>query len=328
MKNRILGNTGANVSEIGFGAWAIGGGWGPQANDDSIAALNKALDLGVNFIDTAEVYGNGKSEQIIGEVLRGRNTQVYVATKTPPVPGKWPPSPYCKAEDRYPEAYLRKNIDERRKNLGVDCIDLLQLHTWTRAWNRNPTPLDVLKKLQAEGKIKHIGISTPEHDQNSLIELMRKGYLDAVQVIYNIFEQEPVAELLPAAIEHNVGVIIRVAFDEGSLTGKYALGQEFPSDDFRSRYFQGDRLDRTVSRVERIKEDLAKLMPADSYTLADVALRFVLAHPAVSTIIPGIRNVHQAEANTKVSDMPPLPDAVIHKLRDHYWHRGIWYGGK
>jgi len=261
-------------------------------------------------------------------VLRARNTQVYVATKTPPVPGKWPPSPYCKAEDRYPEAYLRKNIDERRKNLGVDCIDLLQLHTWTRAWNRNPTPLDVLKKLQAEGKIKHIGISTPEHDQNSLIELMRKGYLDAVQVIYNIFEQEPVAELLPAAIEHNVGVIIRVAFDEGSLTGKYELGQEFHADDFRSRYFQADRLDRTVSRVERIKEDLAKLMPADSYTLADVALRFVLAHPAVSTIIPGIRNVHQAEANTKVSDMPPLTDAVIHKLRDHYWHRGIWYGGK
>lgn len=328
LKNRILGRTGFSVSEIGFGAWAIGGSWGPQPENDSIAALNRSLDLGVNFIDTAEVYGNGKSETIIGEVLRGRKNQVYVATKTPPISGKWPPSPYCKADERYPEAYLRKNIDERRKNLGVDCIDLLQLHTWTRAWNRNPTPLDVLKKIQAEGKIKHIGISTPEDDQNSLIELMRKGYLDTVQVIYNIFEQEPVAELLPAALEHDVGVIIRVAFDEGSLTGKYQLGQEFHADDFRSRYFQEDRLDRTVLRVERIKADLAKLMPENSYSMADVALRFVLAHPAVSTIIPGIRNVAQAEANTKVSDMPPLPDNVIHKLREHYWRRGIWYGGK
>ena len=157
---------------------------------------------------------------------------------------------------------------------------------------------------------------------------MRKGYLDSVQVIYNIFEQEPAAEFLPAALEHNVGVIVRVAFDEGSLTGKYQLGQEFLEDDFRSKYFQADRLDRTVTKVERIKEDLAKLLPADSYTLADVALRFILAHPAVSTIIPGIRNVIQAEANTKVSDMPALPHAVVQKLREHQWHRGIWYGGK
>ena len=328
MKYRSLGKTNFHVSEIGFGAWAIGGSWGPQSDADSIDALNMALDNGVNFIDTAEVYGNGRSEKIIAEVLKNRKNKVFVATKTPPVQGKWPPSPYCKADDRYPEVYLRKNIDERRKNLGVDCIDLLQLHTWTRAWNRNPTPLDALKKLQSAGTIKHIGISTPEHDQDSLIDLMRKGYLDVIQVIYNIFEQDPVSELLPAAIEHNVGVIIRVAFDEGSLTGKYEAGQEFHADDFRSRYFQSDRLDRTVSRVERIREDLDKILPKDTYTMADVALRFVLAHPAVSTIIPGIRNVTQAQANTKVSDMPALPDPVIHKLREHYWRRGIWYGGK
>jgi aryl-alcohol dehydrogenase-like predicted oxidoreductase len=328
MKYRTFGRSGVSVSEIGFGAWALGGGWGPQPEEDSVAALNAALDRGVNFIDTAASYGNGRSEQIIGRVLHERREQIFVATKTPPAPGPWPPSPYCTVEDRYPEKYLRENIDERRRNLGVDCIDLLQLHTWTRAWNKNPRALDTLKKLQAEGKIKHLGISTPEHDQNCVIDLMRRGYLDAVQVIYNIFEQEPVAELLPAAQEHNVGVIVRVAFDEGSLTGKFRRGQRFGADDFRSRYFAGDRLDRTVERVERIQAEIAKLPPEGNYTLADVALRFVLAQPAVSTVIPGIRTVAQAEANTAAADMPPLSEALLLKLREHAWLRAFWYDGK
>jgi len=151
MHYRKLGRTGLDVSEIGFGAWAIGGGWGAQSDQDSIAALNRALDLGVNFIDTAAGYGEGRSERLIGQVLKNRTEKVWVATKTPPLPGHWPPSPYDVAEERYPEKYLRENVEERLRNLGTDCIDFLQLHTWTRAWNKNPAPLDVLKKLQAEG---------------------------------------------------------------------------------------------------------------------------------------------------------------------------------
>jgi aryl-alcohol dehydrogenase-like predicted oxidoreductase len=328
MKYRLLGRTDVSVSEIGFGAWALGGGWGPQPEEESEAALHKALDRGVNFIDTAAAYGNGRSEQIIGRVLKERREDIFVATKTPPAPGPWPPTPYCRIEDRYPDDYLRKNLDERRRMLGVDCIDLLQLHTWTRAWNKNPRALDTLKKLQSEGKVKYIGVSTPEHDQNCVIDLMRRGYLDAVQVIYNIFAQEPVAELLPAADEHNVGVIVRVAFDEGSLTGKYRRGQRFGDDDFRSRYFAGDRIDRTVERVERIQAEVAKLPPEGDYTLADVALRFVLAQPAVSTVIPGIRTVAQAEANTAASDLPPLSEELLVKLREHAWLRSFWYAGK
>jgi aryl-alcohol dehydrogenase-like predicted oxidoreductase len=328
MKYRTLGRTGVSVSEIGFGAWALGGGWGPQPEEESQAALHKALEQGVNFIDTAAAYGKGRSEQIIGRVLKERGEKVFVATKTPPTPGPWPPTPYCRIEDRYPDDYLRANVDERRRMLGVDSIDLLQLHTWTRAWNRNPRALDTLKELQSEGKVRYIGISTPEHDQHSVIDLMRRGYLDAVQIIYNIFEQEPVAELLPAAREHNVGVIVRVAFDEGVLTGKYRRGQQFGKDDFRSRYFAGDRLDRAVERVERIAADAAKFLPEGSYTLADVALRFVLAQPAVSTVIPGIRTVAQAEANTAASDLPPLSDALLLKLREHAWLRAFWYAGK
>lgn len=324
MQFRKLGRTGIDVSEIGFGAWAIGGSWGAQSESDSIAALNRALDLGVNFIDTAAGYGDGKSERIIGQVLKNRSEKVWVATKTPPVSGHWPPSPYDVAEERYPEKYLRENVEERLRNLGTDQIDILQLHTWTRAWNKNPAPLDVLKKLQSEGKIRYIGISTPEHDQNSLIDLMRQGYLDVVQVIYNIFEQEPAAEFLPAAQEHNVGVLVRVVFDEGILTGKYTLDSQFPEDDFRSNYFEGDRLTRAVKRVKEIEADVA----GSGLTMPELALKFVLAHPAVSTIIAGIRNVPQAEANIKASDLPDLTPELIAKLREHYWLRGFWYSGK
>ena len=298
MQYRKLGRTDLDVSAIGFGAWAIGGGWGPQAENDSLDALNRAIDLGVNFIDTAAGYGNGKSERLIAQVLKGRKEKVWVATKTPPLPGNWPPSPYDVAEERYPEKYLRDNVEERLRNLQTDCLDLLQLHTWTRAWNKNPKPLDVLKQLQAEGKIRFIGISTPEPDQNSLIELMRRGYLDTVQVIYNIFEQEPAAELLPAALEHNVGVLVRVVFDEGVLAGKYTADTRFEEGDFRKNYFAGDRLARAVTRVEKIRAELA----GTGLTLPQVALQFALAHPAVSTVIPGIRNAYQAEANTAAAD--------------------------
>ncbi len=329
MNYRTFGKHGFDISEIGFGAWAIGGSWGDQADTDSLAALNRALDLGVTFIDTAAGYGNGRSETLIGRVLReraaaGRKEKVFVATKTPPATGIWPPSPYCRAEERYSEAYLRANVAERLAHLGTSKLDLLQLHTWTRAWNRNPTPFKLLRQLQREGLIGLIGVSTPEHDQNSVIDLMRGGWIDSVQVIYNLFDQEPAAELLDVAKEHGVGVIVRVAFDEGSLTGKFTAATTFPEGDFRRGYFAGDRLERTVKRVEAIREDLARTR----LTLAQAALKFVLAHPAVSTVIPGIRNVAQAEANCGISDLPDLPPDVLENLRRHNWRRGIWYGGK
>ena len=324
MKYRKLGKTGIEVSEIGFGAWAIGGSWGEQNDNDSIDALHRAIDLGLNFIDTAAGYGDGRSEKIIGRVLKERKEKITVATKIPVLPGIWPPSPFCKADERYPEKYLRESLEERLRNLQTDCIDVLQLHTWTRAWNPDPKPLDILKKLQQEGKIKAIGISTPEHDQNCVIDLMRRGYLDTVQVIYNILEQEPAAELLPVARENGVGIIVRVVFDEGILTGKYTKDTKFPDDDFRSKYFEGDRLPRALERVEKIKKDL----DGSGYTLPQAAIKFVLSHPAVSTVIPGIRNIYQAEANTAVSDMPEMNDELILKLQDHNWRRGIWYAGK
>lgn len=324
MKYRAFGKTGFSTSEIGFGAWAIGGSWGPQAETDSLASLHRALDLGVNFIDTAAGYGNGRSEQIIGKVLKERSEEIFVATKTPPVPGSWPPSPYDSMEERYPEAYLRKNVEERLRMLGTERLDLLQLHTWTRAWNRDPQPFAVLRKLQAEGKIRWVGVSTPEHDQNSVIDLMRGGWVDAVQVIYNLFEQEPVAELLPVAAETGTAIIVRVAFDEGALTGKFTPETRFDPDDFRRLYFAGDRLERTVRRVEKVRED-AEAIGQDLPTLA---LKFALAHPAISNVIPGMRNLRQVEANTAVVDAPDLSEEALTRLRRHQWRRAFWYGGK
>lgn len=329
MKFHPFGRHSLNVSEIGFGGWAIGGSWGAQADADSLAALHRALDLGCNFIDTAAGYGDGRSERLIGQVLRdrhaaGRRERIFVATKTPPVAGIWPPSPYCQADERYPEAYLRENVAVRCANLGTPTLDLLQLHTWTRAWNRNPTPFKVLRQLQREGRIGLIGISTPEQDQNSVIDLIRGGWVDSVQVIYNLFEQEPAAELLDVAQEHGVGVIVRVVFDEGVLTGKFTRDTKFAPDDFRAQYFAGDRLARAIARVDEIRRDLA----GTGYTLPQAAIKWVLAHPAVSTVIPGIRSVAQAEANCAVSDLPAMPVALVEKLRRHNWRRGVWYGGK
>ncbi len=325
MNSRTFGRLGWEVSEIGFGAWALGGGWGPQDDKDSLAALHAALDLGCNFIDTALAYGDGRSERVIAQALQDRVGQrIYIATKIPPAPGPWPPTPHDLIEDRYPAAYLRQKVEESLRNLRVERLDLLQLHTWTRAWNRNPSALATLRELQSEGKIEGIGLSTPEHDQNAFNDLMRDGWLDAVQIIYNIFEQEPGAELLPLAQVHGVGVIVRVVFDEGALTGKFNNDTTFAEDDFRRNYFAGDRLERTVQRVVKIRTTVGNREP----DLATTALKFALKSPAVSTVIAGMRNADQAARNCAVSSQPSMADALEAQLREHSWLRGFWYGGK
>jgi aryl-alcohol dehydrogenase-like predicted oxidoreductase len=248
-----------------------------------------------------------------------------VATKTPATgDGPWPPSPYCDPDVRYPEKYLRESVEERLRNLNTDCLDCLQLHTWTRAWNRDPRPFAVLRKMQQEGKIRSIGVSTPEQDQNCVIDLMRQGWVDVVQVIYNIFEQEPAAELLPVAQACNVGIIVRVVFDEGSLTGKWNKDTKFEPGDFRNNYFAGDRLARSITRAEKVRETIA----SSGLTMVQAALKFALAHPAVSTVIPGMRNAQQAGSNCAVSDTAPMPDALLKQLHAHNWRRAFWYGGK
>jgi aryl-alcohol dehydrogenase-like predicted oxidoreductase len=261
-------------------------------------------------------------------VLRDRKEEVLVATKTPPDEGPWPPSPYCRWQDRYSAAYLRDNVHQRLQNLATERIDLLQLHTWTRAWNDDPQPLLVLRQLRDEGKIRLIGVSTPEQDQSCVIQLMRDGLVDVVQIIFNLFHQEPVAQLLPVAAETGTGVVVRVALDEGVLSGKYDGDHRFPETDFRHHYFAGDRMRRAADRIEAIRGDIERFGLTDQYTLADVALKFVLARPEVSSVIAGMRSTEQVEMNTRTSQLRDLPDALIQQLSRHNWLRGVWYGGK
>lgn len=329
MKQRFLGGQGPRVSEIGFGGWALGGQWGGQRDTDSIAALHAAIDAGVNFVDTAPGYGDGRSERVIAQALRDRSEEVFVATKTPPAAGPWPPSPYCRWEDRYGAAYLRENVNERLRSLGVERLDLLQLHTWTRAWNDDPQPLLILRQLREEGKINLIGLCTPEQDQNCVIQLMRDGLVDVVQVIYNLFDQEAAAQIFSTAAETRTGIIVRVPLDEGSLTGKYTADHQFAEDDFRRLYFAGDRLERAVQRVEAIAADCRRYgLGVDDYSLANVAIKFALAPAAVSCVIVGTRTPAQAVANARVSDLPDLPEGLLRDLRRHNWLRGVWYSGK
>ncbi|MFN0169482.1 MAG: aldo/keto reductase [Bryobacteraceae bacterium] len=326
MKHRVLGRLGWSVSEIGFGSWALGSNWGPQNDEDSVKAIHRALELGCNFIDTARAYGDGRSERIIARAMKDRTKgSVYIATKVPPVlPGDWPPSPYDAIDQRYPEAHIRSMVEKSLRDLETDCLDLIQIHTWCRAWNRNPSAFEVLRALKKEGKVKGIGISTPEHDQNAVIDLMRGGLVDTVQVIYNIFSQEAQEGLFAEAMEHNIGVIVRVAFDESSLTGKLSDSTEFPEGDIRGNYFAGDRLARTVRRVKAIEAAIAGAEP----DTATAALKFALKPPAVSTVIAGIRNPWQAEQNCAVGRMPPMSDELAARLKTHYWRRAFWHAGK
>jgi aryl-alcohol dehydrogenase-like predicted oxidoreductase len=321
---RKFGRTGWKVSEIGFGAWAIGGGWGAQEDAESVKTLHKALDLGVNFIDTAQGYGNGKSEEIIGKTLRERGglENVYIATKIPPKPGPWPPSPYCRIGDRFPGDYLRERTELSLKTVGRDYIDVMQLHTWTRAWNEEAGWLETLRALKEEGKIRAIGISTPEVDQDALNELIRSEALDSVQVIFNIFEQKPAAQMFPLAKRHDCAVIVRVPFDESALTGKLTEDTTFPPDDFRSRYFKGERLTETLKHVDEVRQ-----VVGDHYegSLVRAALRFCLEPEAVSTVIPGMRKVYQAEDNCAVSDLGPMPEVLYEKLKKQYWEKSFQY---
>lgn len=323
MKQRKLGRLGWDVSEVGFGSWALGSNWGPQNDEDSVQAIHKALELGCNFIDTARAYGDGRSERIIASAIRGR--KVYVATKVPPaMPGDWPPGPYDTAEQRFPEVHIRAMVDRSLHDLQTDCLDLIQIHTWNRAWNRNPAPFEVLRTLRKEGKVNGIGISTPEHDQNAVIDLMRGGWVDTVQVIYNIFSQEAQEEIFPEALAHGIGIIVRVAFDESALTGKLTESTTFAEGDIRGNYFAGDRLARTVHRVKAIERNIAH---AERDT-ATAALKFALKPSAVSTVIAGIRSPWQAEKNCAVGSMEPMSDALEAELRMHYWRRAFWHSGK
>jgi aryl-alcohol dehydrogenase-like predicted oxidoreductase len=321
MQKRTLGRTGLEVSEIGYGAWGIGGAlWGGADDDESVQALHRAVDLGLNFIDTALAYGVGRSERLVGQVVRERSETVHVATKVPPKDLIWPAEEGVPLEEVFPPGYVRECAEQSLRNLGMETVDLLQLHVWNDEWTDRDALLAEVEALRSEGKIRFFGISINDHQPSNGLQLVEAGAVDTVQVIYNVFDQSPEDELFPACREHGVGVIARVPLDEGGLTGRIGPDTEFTGDDFRAEYFAGDRKREVYERTRAIASDLG-IEPDE---LAEVALRFVLSEPTVSTVIPGMRSLRNVERNVAVSDGKGLPSDWREKLHGHRWVRNFY----
>jgi aryl-alcohol dehydrogenase-like predicted oxidoreductase len=321
MRNRKLGRTGIEVSEIGYGAWGIGGAqWGGADDDESVQALHRAIDLGLNFIDTALAYGEGRSERIVGQVVRERSETVHVATKVPPRNRIWPAPEGVPLDEVFPAGYVRECAERSLRNLGMEAVDLLQLHVWNDEWTDRDGLLEEMEELRSAGKVRFFGISINDHQPANGLAMVETGAVDTVQVIYNVFDQSPEDELFPACREHGVGVIARVPLDEGGLTGRIRPDTEFTGDDFRDDYFRGDRKREVHERVRAIASDLG----IEEDELAEVALRFVLSEPTVSTVIPGMRSLRNVERNVAVSDGRTLTDEQRERLRAHRWVRNFY----
>lgn len=319
MKYRTLGRTGYSISEIGFGTWGIGKQlWVGAEDSESLKALHHAVDRGLNFIDTALAYGEGHSERLVRQVLEDREERIYVATKVPPQNKRWPAS--GSLEEVFPYHHIIQSAEASLRNLGVETLDLLQLHVWSPSWIQDNQWFEAVSELKEKGKIAHFGVSVNDHQPETVEELVRSGRIDTIQVIYNIFEQAPEDRLLPLCQEKEVGVIARVPFDEGALTGSITAETKFPKKDWRNFYFQGDRRDQVQEHIQELK----MLLDGEARTLPDLALKFCLHHPVMSAVIPGMRSVGHVEANLAVSDQTPLSEEMIGKLREHRWDKNFY----
>jgi len=321
MINRRLGSTGMEVSALGFGAWGIGGSmWIGAEDDESVAALRRAIELGVTFIDTAAGYGGGHSEELVGRVVRESAGTVRVATKIPPKNMVWPAPAGVRAEDAFPADWVIAQTEGSLARLGLETIDVQQFHVWSDEWVDEGDWLDGIERLKRDGKIRAFGVSINDHQPSNAVELVESGHVDTVQVIYNVFDQSPEDELFPAAEAAGVGVIARVPFDEGSLTGRIRPETEFPDGDFRNRYFAGERKREVWERAQAVATDVR--VPVDE--LAEVALRFCITHPAVSAAIPGMRSVRNVERNVAAVERGPLTEEQVAALRPHRWVRSFY----
>jgi len=317
MHDRTFGSTGWSVSEVGYGMWGMAS-WSGSDDDESMASLERAVELGCNFFDTAWAYGQGHSERLLGRLLRARPaTRLYCASKIPPKNLKWPATAEMRLDDTFPPDHIREYAEKSLENIGVRTLDLLQFHTWHDAWAGDERWQRAVASLKAEGLVRAVGISINRWEPENGLRALRTGLIDAVQVVYNIFDQAPEDELYPACRELGIAVIARVPFDEGTLTGTLRLDSSWPQGDFRGVYFAGDRLRASVEHAERLRPEVPAQM-----TMPELALRFILANPDVATVIPGMRKRAHVDANLGVSDGHPLDPELIQRLRGHRWDRG------
>jgi aryl-alcohol dehydrogenase-like predicted oxidoreductase len=316
MEYRVFGKTGWKVSEIGYGMWGLAG-WTGNDEAGTKRSLDLAVEQGCNFFDTAWGYGEGRSERILGALLR-RHAQkrLYFATKIPPKNFIWPSRRGFTIDDCFPPAHIREYTEKSLKNLDVETIDLQQFHVWEDGWAGDERWQRTVEDLKKEGKIRAIGISINRWEPDNALETLRTGLIDAVQVIYNIFDQAPEDRLFPLCQEQNVGIIARVPFDEGTLTGTLTVDTKFPVDDWRSTYFVDENLRSSVAHADGLKPLIPKGM-----TMAEMALRFILSNPQVHSTIPGMRKEKNVRANMATSDGKGLDKELLKALQGQRWDR-------
>jgi aryl-alcohol dehydrogenase-like predicted oxidoreductase len=326
MKSRSLGNTGYRVSEIGFGGWGIGGEmWRGVDDADGRKALREAVDQGITLFDTALAYGGGHSERVIGETLKDeiRANRVVVATKIPPKNRQWPGKASYKFGDVFPAKYIAKSTEESLKNLRVDALHVQQLHVWNDVWLDDPeweASYQQIVRLKQEGKVLHWGISINDHAPETALKVLADPLFETAQVIYNIYDRSPEKALFAFAKRKPLGIIVRVPFDEGALTGSITASSVFPAGDWRAGYFAGDR----KAEAERRGKALAQVLDDQVETLPELALRFCLSSPEVSTVIPGMRRPAHVRQNVMASTKGALPAGMLAKLKPHAWDKN-WY---
>jgi aryl-alcohol dehydrogenase-like predicted oxidoreductase len=323
MNYRSFGRTRWQVSELGYGMWGMGS-WSQSDDDESLRSLQTAVDSGCNFFDTAYAYGAGHSENLLGQIVRAnRDKRLYTATKVPPKNERWPAPAESRVREAFPPDHLEEFVHRSLRNADLESFDLMQLHVWQDSWIEDDSWAHKLDDLRSQGLIRAIGISLNRWEPWNGVRAVKSGIIDAVQVIYNIFDQNPEDELFPACAEANVAIIARVPFDEGTLTGKLTKDSTWPAGDWRNSYFVPENLIASVERAERLKELLKKWNQRQGAELSmtDMALRFILSNPTVNTIIPGMRKLDHVRANVAASVAGPLPSELIDKLKEHRWVR-------
>jgi len=316
MQQRTFGRLGWQVSAVGYGMWGMGG-WTGSDDAASLASLQRAVDLGCTFFDTAWAYGTGRSERLLEQLLRANpDRRLYAASKIPPKNRQWPSRRGDSIEDAFPPMHIREYTERSLANLGVARLDLMLFHVWEDAWADDEGWQRAVEDLKREGLVAAFGVSVNRWEPDNVLRTLRTGLIDSVQVIYNVFDQAPEDQLFPFCRELGIGVIARVPFDEGTLTGSLTLESHWPADDWRSSYFVPANLAASVEHAEALRP----LVP-DGMTMAELALRFILSNPDVSTVIPGMRSTRNVEANLAAADAGPLPAELLARLRAHRWDR-------